>query len=444
MTIQELRELRAKKVTEADRLNADTANWTAEKREASQAAFDNIMAEIKTTDQDIARFQSILTATAQNNARANDLPNAAGGDIKVGADREAEKPFANLGEQLVAVRRADASKGHDVDRRLLALNDKAKIRAAASGMNEEVPSEGGWAVQTDFAGMLFESAATSGQILQRVDNYEVGAGFNAVRWIDIDERDVSSTVFGGVRVYRTAAAASTTATKPTLKERELKLLKLMGLAYATDELEQDTTFLSDLYTRAFDLAIRRTLEGEIVSGNGATECLGVLNGGDLVSVAKETGQKADTLVYENFVKAWTLMNPESRTRAIWLVHPDVEEQMMFMSFPVGTGGVPVFLPAGGASATPYSTLFGKPVIPTDHCSALGDKGDVILSDLGMYILGRKGGVRSDTSMHVNFTTDEMAYRFVFRANGQPKRQYPVSIKNSSKSRANFVTIDARA
>lgn len=445
-SIQELREARAKKAEEIKAFNDLAENWTPENEEASKVKFEELTAEYDGLTADIQRMEKVIAIGDYQDAPAGSTVS----NIQVGADRELEKPFANLAEQLFCVRRAAVSEGRNVDKRLLAINDQvratqlAAIRAAASGMNEEIPSEGGYALQTDFAGMIFESAATEGEILPRVDAYEVGPGANAVNWVEIDEQDVSTTVFGGVRVYRVPPATATTATGPVLKENSLKLLKLFGLAYTTEELEQDTVFVSDLYTRAFTLAIRRTVEGEVIDGNGATECLGILNGGDLVSVAKETGQAADTVVYENIVKMWIRLHPTMKANSAWLLHPDVEEQLLFMDFPVGTGGVPVFLPPGGASTAPYSTLFGRPIVPTDHCSALGDKGDIILSDLSQYFLVRKGGVRSETSIHVAFLTDERAYKFVFRANGQPKRANPLTIKNSTKTRASNVTLNARA
>ena len=444
-SIQELREERATKAEEIKTFNETADNWTPENKEASEVKFEELTTEYDGLTAEIQRMEKVIQIKDHQETLVDPVP-----EIQMGADREAEKPFANLAEQLFAIRRADVSKGRDVDKRLLVINDQvratqlAAIRAAASGMNEEIPSEGGYALQTDFAGMIFESAATEGEILPRVDAYEVGPGANAVNWVEIDEQDVSTTVFGGVRVYRVPPATATTATGPVLKENALKLLKLFGLAYTTEELEQDTTFVSDLYTRAFTLAIRRTLEGEVIDGNGATECLGILNGGDLVSVAKESGQKADTIVYPNLVKMWIRLHPTMKANSAFLLHPDAEEQLLFMEFPVGTGGVPVFLPPGGASTAPYSTLFGRPIVPTDHCSALGDKGDIILSDLSQYFLVRKGGVRSETSIHVASLTDQWAYKFVFRANGQPKRGNPLTIKNSTKTRASNVTLNARA
>jgi HK97 family phage major capsid protein len=91
-----------------------------------------------------------------------------------------------------------------------------------------------------------------------------------------------------------------------------------------------------------------------------------------------------------------------------------------------------------------STLKGRPIIETDHCAALGDKGDIIFADLSDYMLITKGGVIADTSMHVQFLAAENCYRFIFRANGMPKKNSALTIKNSSNTRSSFVTLAARA
>jgi acetyl-CoA/propionyl-CoA carboxylase biotin carboxyl carrier protein len=49
----------------------------------------------------------------------------------------------------------------------------------------------------------------------------------------------------------------------------------------------------------------------------------------------------------------------------------------------GTGGVPVWLPPSQSTYSagvngPAGTLLGRPVYMTEHCAALGTKGDIIL------------------------------------------------------------------
>lgn len=363
-----------------------------------------------------------------------------GRGVEVGRDLEAEKPFANLGEQLRAIYYAAVDRSRPVDKRLLRINEKRAIL----GMNEQIGSEGGFALQEDFAGSMFESAVSAGAVASRVSSYPVSSNANAAKWLELDETDVSTTVFGGVQVYWAAEGASSTATKPKLVERKLELEKLFGLAYASGELLEDTAFVTALYENAFRTAIARKLDIDILNGTGVGQPLGILNSDITVEVPKEAGQAAATVVYQNLVKMWTRFDTRYRGESIWWVHPDVEQQLMMMEFPVGTGGVPVFMPPGGASASPYSTLLGRPVVPTDACAALGTAGDIILAAPSEYMLITKGQTRSDVSIHVQFLTDQQAFRYIYRVNGKPKKSTALTIRNSSNTRSPFVTVAARA
>jgi HK97 family phage major capsid protein len=341
--------------------------------------------------------------------------------------------FNNLGEQLRSIQMA--AKGQ-FDERLQRIDNECR----ATGMNAGVGSEGGFAIQTDFGGMMMDTAAKSGEILSRVDTIPVTDGADSYKWVDIDETSVATTVYGGVQVYRRSEAQTVSATKPKLLEKELKLETLMGLAYATWELEKHTSFTSELYTKAFTKAIQRKLEGEIVAGLGAGECLGFLKGGDYVAIDKEQGQAAATLQYENIVKMYN--RAIDKQNSIWLANPDAHEQLDFLSFPVGVGGVPVYLPA--SSIGTLDSLKGRPLVESDHCPALGTAGDLAFVNLDEYIMIMKGGVEQEYSIHVNFTTAENAFRFMFEANGMPKKSSTLTIKNSSKPRSNFNTVATRA
>ena len=88
-------------------------------------------------------------------------------------------------------------------------------------------------------------------------------------------------------------------------------------------------------------------------------------------------------------------------------------------------------------------MLNKPVLFEDSCSALGSAGDILLIDPKEYMLLRKGTAKQDWSIHVEFLTDQQCFRFVFRCNGAPKINSPMTIKNSSKTRSPFVTLAAR-
>ena len=88
-------------------------------------------------------------------------------------------------------------------------------------------------------------------------------------------------------------------------------------------------------------------------------------------------------------------------------------------------------------------VLNKPVLFDDSCSALGTKGDVNLIDPYQYILLKKGTAKQDWSIHVEFLTDQSCFRMVFRCNGSPKVDTPLTIKNSAKTRSPFITLAAR-
>ena len=350
------------------------------------------------------------------------------------AQSNSPKLFKNLVEQLKAVK--DQATTGIVDERLLKINN------AATGMNEGNGADGGFAVQTDFAGMMMETAVKAGNILPLVDRYEIGGNSNGAKWVDIDETSVATTVYGGVQVYWAAEAAAVTASKPKLIEKKMELEKLMGIAYATYELDSDSSFISELYNRAFTTAIQRELENTVINGVGAGKPLGFLKGANLVTVAKESGQAAATVLWENLVKMSNRALNFNTGNYAWLCHDDVQEQLDFLAFPVGVGGVPVYLPASAQGT--ITTLKGKPVITNDNCAALGTVGDINLVDLKEYMLITKGGVQADTSMHVQFLAAENCFRFIFRANGMPKKNSALTLKNSSNTRSSFVTLATRS
>jgi HK97 family phage major capsid protein len=415
--------LKQKIKAQEDLLNlaiAENRAMTAEE----QTKFDGLETEI-------TNLKKTIEAQEKLSAREKDLEKPV--NTPIPAEPNSNQPlreFKNFADQLKAIKKFSESG---------TLDDRLHKLMNASGMNEGIGSEGGFPVQTDFAGAMMDSAAKAGQILPLVDKYEISGNANSVKWIDIDESSVATTVFGGVQVYWAAEAATVTAKKPVLSEKELDLHKLMGIAYATYELEQDSNFVSQLYQKAFSLAIQRELESCVISGNGVGKPLGFLNGGDKVQVSKETGQAANTVLYENIVKMYN--RAKDKQKGVWLLNPDVQEQLDFMSFPVGVGGVPIYLQA--SSVGTLASLKGKPIIESDQCSALSSVGDINFVDLSDYLMIYKGGVQQDTSIHVQFLYAENCFRFIFRANGMPKKSTTLTIKNSSNARSSFVYLQAR-
>jgi HK97 family phage major capsid protein len=351
--------------------------------------------------------------------------------IVITADHDNEKPFKNLAEQLLDVK-VHARTGHASDKLLKVIN--------ASGATAGSGEDGGFAIQKDIGNPMMESAVKEDPFLSLVDSYPVSAKADRVSWNALDESSIASTIWGGILTYWASEAGTATATKPKMKEVEVKLQKILGFYYNTLEHEQDSTFNSAVVARGFQDSIRRTLAAAVVAGDGVGKPLGILSAPGIVSCTKESNQTADTIVWENISKMYHRALGV-KSDFVWLCHPDLHEQFDFLKLIVGTGGVPVYLPS--AMPGTVDTLRGRPVLDSDQCSALGDKGDIFFVNPKDYLLVYKGGVQQDASIHVAFLTAENCFRFMFRCNGIPKRSAALTIKNSSNQRSTIITLDAR-
>lgn len=346
-----------------------------------------------------------------------------------------DKPFANLGEQLLAI--YNMRKNHVEDKRLGVVNE-------ALGVNGGTGADGGFFLQEDFAGAILESAVQANPLLNRLDRFTCSSAANAMRWLSVDETDVSESVFGGVQMYWAAEAGTVAASKPSFRELKMDLEKMMGFAYCTDEMLTDAAFMTGFFGKAFTLAADRLLSSGVICGDGVGKPLGILNSKALITVAKETSQAAGSLKGDNVIKMQASALPRNRERLVWLMHPDLEEQLPYLSIQSGEAAKFLWNPEGGLGGFDTQRVLNKPVLFDDNCSAVGSKGDILLVDPMQYILLTKGTIKQDWSVHVEFLTDQNCFRVVFRCNGAPKVQKPTTIKNSTKPRSAFVTLAARA
>lgn len=353
---------------------------------------------------------------------------------------EVPRPFKSLGEQLIAVKEAEMP-GVGIDSRLLDIQKVAK----ATGLSEGIASEGGFLVQTDFVAELYKRVYEIGAITSRCRRIPISAGSNSVKINAIDEVSrVTGSRWGGIRGYWGHEAGTKTASMPKFRQMELALNKLHVLVYATDELLQDAAALESIVSQGASEEIAFMSEDAIINGLGAGQPLGVLNAACLVSVAKETGQAAATIVAENVIKMWARFWARSRPNAVWLINQDCEPQLHQFSLAVGTGGQLVYMPPGGLSASPYATIYGRPVIPVEYCQTLGTQGDIILADFQQYLLAEKGGIEAASSIHVRFVYDESAFRFTFRVDGQPAWNAALTPFKGTNTLSPFVVLADRA
>ncbi len=251
----------------------------------------------------------------------------------------------------------------------------------------------------------------------------------------------TTSISGGLRFYRRAESQTVTATRMTLEQVELVATPLMGISYATEELMTDSAIsFAALIEAGFRDEYAAKILDEKINGTGDAMYEGIINTPALVSITKETGQDADSIVFENIIKmrarCWRFQD------AIWLYNHDCLPQLMQLVMTIGTSGVPMWQTS--ARDGEPDRLLGRPAFPTEFCPTLGDKGDIILGNWSQYLEGTYQQLESAESLHVRFEYNERTFRVTARQDGRCWWRAAITPRKSSDTLSPFVTIDARA
>jgi HK97 family phage major capsid protein len=345
-----------------------------------------------------------------------------------------KRGFRHAGEFFAAVAK-ESRISNPGDQRLV-------ISAVAPGTvgNESSGVDGGFLVPVDFATEVQTFASMEDALLP---------------FCDLQDTSTNSMIFPkdetppwsplGLAVNWQTEGAIGTQIKPKAGAQTLQLNKLFGLVPISNELVEDATALNSYLPERLGASVRyRTNEG-ILFGSGVDVPLGAFSGGAAITIAKESGQATQTLAAANLQKMIGRLPPGSFSRAIWLIGGDVLQNTLALSF----GSTPVFSPAPsdatpGAQASVAGLIAGRPAIESPHAKAFSSQGDVMLVDLRWYrALQKVGGIRIDTSMHVYFDSDAMAFRIRFRVDGAPKLVSPIAPANGSTQLSPFIQLGAR-
>ena len=394
--------------------------------EEEQAKFNALQAEIE-------ELQNSVEAAAKLEKQQEKINKPVNQPVYPSPNQQPEK-FTNFGEQLRAVVIADESRGQNVDSRLI-YNQL--------GISEGVPGDGGYLVQQDFSQELLKRAYETGILGNLCRRQPVGPNSNGFKINVVDESSrATGSRMGGIQMFWTGEGRQLQASQPKFRQLELNLQKLTGLLYATDELLADTTALQAFIMDAFAEEYGFMIDDAIIRGTGAGMPQGILNSNALVTVPAEAGQPNQTVVFENLSNMWGRLPARSRRNAVWLINQEVEPQLDRLAIAVGVGGA---VEARFVTYGPDGVLRikGRPVIAIEQSEALGVTGDVILADLSQYLLIDKGPMESAVSIHVRFVWDEQTFRFVYRVNGQPIWNKPLTPYKGAGAQSPFVALAGR-
>lgn len=255
------------------------------------------------------------------------------------------------------------------------------------------------------------------------------------------DKNHSSSVSGGLRVYRRAEAEEATSSKQKYERISMRAHGLFGVTFETEELLSDSPIsVMAMIQNGFRDEFNSKLLDEKLHGTGVGEYLGVMNSACLITVNKEVGQVADSIVGQNILnmrqRCWGYGN------AIWLANHDCYVQLAQAHISGSNGDVFLFQPSRGEDVP--DMLLGRPIFFTESAKTAGDLGDLLLGNWGEYMEGTYQPLQSAESLEVRFLNHERTFKIWTRNDGQPWWRSVLTPKNSALTMSPFVTLEARA
>lgn len=374
-----------------------------------------------------------------------DEPERVTGSEQPGASVKVEKPnftkdpmkgFNSPREYFGAVVKASVNPGKHKDARLNYL--------AAVGSDEHSGASdpyGGFLVPEGMSPQLLTLGIESNPLIGRVQNIPMGSP--SIKINARVDKNHSTSVSGGLTVSRRGETGAFSSSRMEFEQIELTAATLAGLSYSTEELLRDSPqSVGALLEAGFrdQFASQNVLD--LLYGTGVGEPLGVLNSGATVTVAKEGGQTADTIVTNNILKM--RQRVYNYSNAIWMANHDTYIELTKLNIESTTPVGATFLFAPGNGTDRPDTLLGRPIIFSEYAATLGDKGDIMCVNMAEYLYGVYQPLESAESIHVRFLNHEQAFKFTLRDAGAPWWKTAMTPAKGANTMSPFVTLAARA
>lgn len=349
--------------------------------------------------------------------------------------------FKSMADFLLAVAEPER---FDFHKRYQSTIDALDSARKSLGLNTYEGEHGASLVLPEFAPTIMERSADN-DLWSRTDNYTVsGNSMTFPKWRETNRTNGNRA--GGLMHFWRGEEQAYIKSSPAVDGTSLKVNKMTVLVYITEEMLADASYvLPQFVSKRVREEIAFGLGNSIVRGTGVGMPLGYLNAPATITVSKESGQTANTLVGANIIKMWARRDAAAGdANFAWYVNQEVEAALPTLELGTTGNGQLVYMPAGGLSGSPYATLMGRPVIRTEFNSGLGTRGDIALVDLSRYITINKGGIVETASPHVEFLRDIIAYKFSIRVDGRPADDSPITPFQGTATQSAFVTLETRA
>jgi len=313
--------------------------------------------------------------------------------------------FNSLSDLIISLRNYEHKK--ILDPRFQIKDGKLSLKQS-TGQNEVVSADGGYLLSGEVLGPIVRSLAQKSTLWSKATKfYSSRDGVNTAFIPYVTETARNDSAYQ-LKTYWVEEGHAKTSAKYQFGLRSVKLTKVYGLMYVTDELWDDSVALQgaidEFVTSERDGSLIWKIEQAMLTGNPATSMSGIMSGSSAgtIGVAVPDPIIEETLL--NYVKA---LAPATLATSEWYMSKENFNDILDINFT--NDDVCVF-----RDGKMY--LFGMPVNVMEQ---MVTPNDLMLGDVSQYAIALKDGplVNKAISIHVAFLTDEKIIRWGIRLNG---------------------------
>lgn len=266
------------------------------------------------------------------------------------------------------------------------------------------------------------------------------------------DKNHTTSVTGGTRVYRTKETATVTKTKDTFEMVALEANEIVGEAAATKQLMRESPIsIPALIEASMGAANVDKRIDELLNGNGNGMPLGVLNDANsaLLSVDRVANQ-SDSIIVSGMDVIRMAKRVWGYSNAIWIANHDLFDVLavLCVESPNNAGIIKLFSPVEGGNGN-MATLWGRPLFFTEYApgvssgdgSEISEWSDGLLSCINFseMIYGEMYQ-EFNRSVHVRFSEREEVFQFVTANDARPWWKTHLTPKNGITTRSPFVKL----
>ena len=235
-----------------------------------------------------------------------------------------------------------------------------------------------------------------------------------------------SSFYGGITFAFDSEDDDANDTEPVFTTATINSGRLTGCTIQTLEFQQDNVYGETQLVEDFRKAYRDCMSYNILQG--ASSITGLIDHAATVDIVRGTASDI----------TWTdVVSMLARRASVagnwsWVVSPTAYSKLLELE---SSGGFPLVQPQL------HNSLYGLPIIQTEHCKALGTAGDLLLLNGQMgYVFGNRMQAEISFSDHVGFVKSRRYWKLVARVGGLPVHADTITLADGSTEASDLIQL----